>query len=68
MTNKNPNPMVLAGLRKHEDVMRRRGRAYGLGERHPDKLDVTDDDFARSRFWDRRRRLVQNGSLIGSKY
>lgn len=58
-----PNPMLLAGLKRREDKAKRRGRAYGIGERHPDKLDLTPEDRARSRAWAELRRLAQtNGS------
>jgi hypothetical protein len=43
-------------------------RGYALGERNPAKADVTDRDVAESKAWGRRRKLVEAGRLIGSKY
>lgn len=65
---KTPNPMVLAAKKKVEDKAKRRGRAYGIGQRDPEKADVSPEDFASSARWRKLRKLVQAGRLTGSKY
>lgn len=73
-----PNPMLLAGLKRHEDKMRRRGRPYGLGERNPETLpgvhfghnrsENEEENREGTRRWKRLGKLARAGKLIGNKY
>lgn len=63
-----PSPANMPQVRRKQDPLKRRGRAFGLGERDPKKADVTPEDFAASARWRKFRKLVQAGRLTGSKY
>jgi hypothetical protein len=72
---KTPNPMVLAAKRKVEDKAKRRGRAYGLGQRNPETLpgahpgsESESDNRVASARWRKLRRMVQAGRFVGGKY
>ena len=69
-----PSPLLLAGLKKHQDAAKRRGRAYGLGERNPDTLpgvhpnsESVSENREASRRWVRVGKLVAKGRRITSK-
>lgn len=72
--SKTANPMVQAGKARHQDKMKRRGRAYGLGERNPDTLPGVYTGYNRSEtfvenaeasaYWKSLRKKVQAGSRL----
>jgi hypothetical protein len=62
-------------LRKGQDPMKRRGRAYGLGERNPDTLpyvygypnrsETAAENEERTRYWKALGAKVRKGARIG---
>lgn len=75
MSNRVPNPMILAARKKLEDPMKRRGRAYGLGQRNPDTLpgvyggynrsETFEENTERTRFWSQLGKKVRAGARLG---
>jgi hypothetical protein len=62
-------------IRKASDPMKRRGRAFGLGERNPKTLpgaypdsELWEENQRRTAHWSRVGKLVRAGRFIGSKY
>lgn len=73
-----PNPMLLAGIKRHKDAMRRRGRPYGLGERNPDTLpgvhggtnrsETFEENREASARWKRLGKMARANRFVGKKY
>lgn len=70
-----PTPASMPKVQRKEDPVKRRGRAFGLGERNPKTLpgvhadsELPSENARGTAHWNRIGKLVKAGRFVGSKY